>query len=127
MKWIPMIILGLSLSGCCCCGGGGQATVRDVNGTIVVTDTLNQDKLQLLKFEDKADGFSHYIVGEVKNVSNSPISYAYISFSLKDKDGKVLGSTCDLLSTTLQQGEVWKFKCMIVDENTASYSLAELR
>ena len=130
MKIAGVILSALLLTGCCCCCGGGTGgIVTDPNsGKIQVVDSMNEKQLELLKFGDVADKYGGVnIEGDVKNISGNDLSSVYISFTLRDKKGNVIGMVNDALFTTLPKGETWHFKCSIYQDNVDSYTLSELR
>ncbi len=66
-----------------------------------------------------------YIVGTIKNITDSELTYAQISFNLYDKEGNQVGTTSDNI-IDLEAHGTWKFKAIVIMDTASDYKLKEL-
>ncbi|MDD4624010.1 MAG: FxLYD domain-containing protein [Bacilli bacterium] len=66
-----------------------------------------------------------YIVGTVKNNTNSKTNYVQIIFNLYDKENNVIGSAFDNINHIEPNGS-WKFKAIILEENFDSFKFESI-
>lgn len=91
-----------------------------------ILDEQNKPDLELVSYENKTEQYgSRYVVGIVKNNTESTYGYVQIDISMFDKDGNLLGSTLDNVND-LGPGGTWKFKALIYDDDCTNYKITDV-
>lgn len=101
LSLVVLVIVGAAL------GGGGNETEKTPSGEVVVKDDLTVEG----NITESKDTYSMYLEGIVKNNTDDEMTLVSISFNLYDKDGNLLGTAIDSI-TSLKAGGTWKFKAM---------------
>lgn len=70
-------------------------------------------------------GYSSAIAGTVVNESNRHLSMVRIEFSIMDRQGNLLGTTSDYVSS-LTPGERWRFRCLVTQDGRLTARLRDL-
>lgn len=94
--------------------GGYRIMMVEVNNEMVyVSPELQPEKgVTLVESDLEEEDYATYIVGEVKNESQTTYSYLSISFSIYDDDGNKIGTAWDNIAG-LAPGETWSFKAYV--------------
>lgn len=88
--------------------------------TTIETEASRPD-LEVLSTSDESDGYTRYVVGEIKN--NSAKTYSYVQVEIGLYQGETLvGSTLDNV-TNLEPGQTWSFKALVVDDTADNYKI----
>lgn len=53
-------------------------------------------------------------------------SYVQVTINLYDKDGNLIGSTLANVNN-LEPGKTWKFKAIVIEDDTDSYEAVKIR
>lgn len=84
--------------------------------------TSSDGMLELIDFKSQ-DG---YIIGTIKNNSNSSYRYVEVDINLLDKEGNQVGSTLTNIEN-LEGFKNWKFKAVVIEENVSSFKIINIK
>lgn len=79
----------------------------------------------LINWNTIKEGSYYYIVGYVKNNSNTQVKSVYIKFNIYDKNNMQIGDTIDGVNNLEPYG-IWKFKTMILEKEASSVKFIEV-
>lgn len=93
----------------------GRITYFKKTPIVVVTPVAD---LTIVKayWDNEGYGF-HYIRGIVKNNTDRDLSFVTVSYTVYDEGGSVVSTANDIIAT-LRAGRTWKFKAIVITENS---------
>jgi len=85
----------------------------------------SEELILLTSYSTRGEFNVLYVIGTIKNQSDATYSYVQVEINLYDKSGAQIGSTMDNINN-LEAGSIWKFKAVVLQDNTASYKIKEI-
>lgn len=138
LKWVVIVFVGLIILGALFSEddtndlgrGNTSNNSQSTSGSNITNQSDDKEEpkkedLELIEHSFKEEEYINYVVGTIINNTNKEYNYVQIEVNLLDEDDAIIGSTLDNINN-LGPGKKWKFKAMILDDETVKYEIKNI-